>query len=323
MNSASTAPTGDSRLVCHCRRVTYEEAKAALETGRARSLADLQRETTACTRCFGCRFELERMLQLHLGEAYTRTAFVTRTPEDDAKKRTAALPRRMYIPVLDGFRAYDVTTRVIMFNWPDGDDTEAGGRVDVRADLLALDGTRHAVREAALAPRSSVVLETTTFVDGALPGGVGVLKLVVDASELGSLRPYFHLISPGGITSTHEKAGPRSPASFGPRGAHWIFPIGFSPAREEAYFFLTNTQERPIEDGALVWKSEDGSSELSIPLPRLELDQSACVAVHDYAPEILEGTIAGSIRLEPAAHKVAGWMIRHDPVADLWRIQHL
>lgn len=310
----------DAALVCHCRRVTYDEVDASLAAGRARSLADLQRETTACTRCFGCRFELESMLERHLGSAYTHTAFVTRSP-GGALRKPPSLPRRMYIPVLHGYRGYDVATRVIMFNWTAESSGLSPQPVHVRADLLSLDGTRIGVHEAVLAANTSVVLEPGIS-GSSLAGGVGVFKLVVDAAELGSLRPYFQLVSPRGITATHEKAGPRSPASFGPRGAHWIVPIGFSPAQEEAYFFATNTQEQPMEDQALVWQSESGAS-TRITLPRLELDQSVCVALHDHVPAILEGAEPGSVRLEPAAHKVAGFMIRHDTSGDLWRIQHL
>jgi NAD(P)H-nitrite reductase large subunit len=59
----------EANLVCHCRRVPYTTVEKAILRG-AHSIADLQRKTTACTRCFGCRFELEGLLKAHLGDDY-------------------------------------------------------------------------------------------------------------------------------------------------------------------------------------------------------------------------------------------------------------
>src|SRR5436190_670548 len=131
-------------LICHCRKVPYDDVEAVIGAGRATTLADIQRETTACTRCFGCRFEIERMLDVHA--------------------------------------------------------------------LLEEHGT-------------------------VLPGGIGTLKVVLDADRVASLRPYFQLITPGGITSTHEKGSPRSGRITKPRGYHWIFPVGYADEPGAAYFF--------------------------------------------------------------------------------------
>ena len=38
---------------------------------------------------------------------------------------------------------------------------------------------------------------------------------------------------------------------------------------------------------------------------------------------VAAGAKAGSVRLDPATFKVAGHMLRHDPEAQLWRVQHL
>ena len=58
-------------------------------------------------------------------------------------------------------------------------------------------------------------------------------------------------------------------------------------------------------------------------LPVLEFDQSAFVSLHEHGPAIAQGAKAGSVRLAPADHAVPGWMVRHDPEAQLWRAQHL
>jgi len=47
------------------------------------------------------------------------------------------------------------------------------------------------------------------------------------------------------------------------------------------------------------------------------------VPLHEHFPAIGTGRSAGTVRLSPSTHKVAGWMIRYDPSADLWRAQHL
>src|SRR4051794_41453379 len=63
-------------FVCHCLRVPYATVDTAIDKG-ARSIADLQRATKACTRCFGCRFELEGLLRERLGEAFHHEATVS------------------------------------------------------------------------------------------------------------------------------------------------------------------------------------------------------------------------------------------------------
>src|SRR5436190_22084140 len=109
-------------LICHCRKVPYDDVEAVIGAGRATTLADIQRETTACTRCFGCRFEIERMLHDHLGERYQRSAFVSLPTEErpgGLRRRArallrgapATLPKRMYMPIMDGFHG-EVRTRV-------------------------------------------------------------------------------------------------------------------------------------------------------------------------------------------------------------------
>jgi len=221
--SPVVAPGALADVVCHCRRVPYATVEAAIRDGRARSLPDIQRETTACTRCFGCRFELQRMLEEELGDQYEPAEFIQLMPEEPSllgriagrlRGKPEVLPRRMYMPVLHGFAGRDVDTRVVLFNWPESEGG-AGRPVSVRADLLALDGTRIAVWNTSVSLGGSSVLTVGELPEAdALPAGVGVVKLVVDAEALGSLRPYFQLFSPGGNTSTHEKAGPPCPATF-------------------------------------------------------------------------------------------------------------
>ena len=310
----------DNALVCHCRRVTRGTVADATRSGEARSLSDLQRQTTACTRCFGCRFDLERMLRDALGEAYAPAPFLTRPEGVDVH---TVLPRRMYMPVFTGYAGHEIDTRVVIFNWADEADRESRA-VTTRADLLAMDGTRLDVWETVIEPRCSAVLDSREIIpDGLLDGGVGVMKLVVDSPRLSSLRPYFQLASPTAVTSTHEKTGPQDPGRrLKPRRYNFLFPIAPSNRPEEAYFFLTNTQVDPMEDQRLVWRSEHGDEE-SLTLPRLELDQSACVALHDAFPAIASGEGEGTVRLDPALHKVAGWMLRVDREAALWKVQHL
>ena len=154
-----------------------------------------------------------------------------------------------------------------------------------------------------------------------LPDGVGVLKLVLDTDEIGSLRPYFQFLTPTCITSTHEKKGPAKRGRRNDRPYHWIFPVGVGARDEEAYFFCTNLQLDPME-GELVWTS-DGGGAGSTPIPTLELDQSACVPLHEAFDEIRTGAHGGSVWLSPATHVVAGFMIRHDRERQLWRVQHL
>jgi hypothetical protein len=96
-------------------------------------IADLQRATTACTRCFGCRHELERMLVDALGERYVHEATIT-LPAELGKKGAPARP--MYMPVIVGFAGNDVDTSVIVFNYGD-----SSGDVGFRLDLLRPDGS--------------------------------------------------------------------------------------------------------------------------------------------------------------------------------------
>jgi bacterioferritin-associated ferredoxin len=298
--------------VCHCKHVHYADVDKAIRKG-ARSMADIQRATTACTRCFGCRFELERMLQDAYGDAYHRQSTIT-LPDG---VRGTRLPRSMYMPVLAGFRGYDVDTRVIVFNW-EGPAHPIG----FRADLLTLDGTRVQAIEHSVASGSSAILDFRGDEAGSrLPGGVGVVKLILETEEVGSLRPYFHLLTPTCISSTHEKKGPADPAKLKERNYHWIFPIGKGRRNDEAYFFYTNTQAVPMEGQRLVWQSTGGAVE-STELPTLEFSQSACIPLHERF-ETLNAGEGGAVRLDPPLHAVAGFMLRHEPEAQLWRVQHL
>jgi len=314
----------DLALVCHCRRVTRGTVSEAIRRGEATSLPDIQRQTTACTRCFGCRFDLERMLREALGDGYTPTPFLTR-PEvfEGEVTRGRTLPRRMYMPVFAGYRGHEVTTRMVLFNWADEAD-DGSSPVKVRADLLTMDGTRIEVWETTIEPRCSAILDGREIIlEGALEEGVGVVKLVVDTLSLGSLRPYFHLVTPTSISTTHEKTGPHDlDRGVRPRRYNFMFPIASPTRPEEAYFFCTNTEAPPMEGQHLVWRDEDGEEE-SHALPRLELDQSVCAPLHEVFPAIGAGTGQGTVRLEPALHKVAGFMVRVDREAALWRVQHL
>lgn len=231
----------------------------------------------------------------------------------------------MYMPVLAGFRGAEVDTRVIAFNW-EGEEKP----VRVRADLLRPDGVRVKVWTQEIPYGCSAVLDVDRATVGALlPEGVGVLKLVLDTDEIGSLRPYFQFLTPTCITSTHEKKGPskrgKKDQATGirryDRSYHWIFPVGVGERDEEAYFFCTNLQLDPME-GELVWTS-DGGGTSSVPIPTLELDQTACVPLHESFDDVRTGARGGSVWLTPATHVVAGFMIRHDRERQLWRVQHL
>ena len=321
--------------------MSYADVEKTIADGRAHSLGDIQTETTACTRCFGCRFELERMLEERLGDTYVRARMVTLPPAATAAEHRGlrrligrlrrssppvspeVLPRRMYMPVLAGFQGRQVTTRVILFNSYEELDRRSGRRetVTLRADLLAPSGERLGVVERAVAPGHSEVIDTQELLDGEeLPGGVGTIKLVIDSEQLASFRPYFHLVSPGGIGSTHEKAAPSKPV-VGPRRYFWVFPVGFTSAPEEAHMFLTNALGEPVTGHELVWRSTAGDEE-RVPLETLGLDQTACVPLHECFPAVGAGDIAGTVRIEPSVH-VAGFMIRYRPETDAWRVQHL
>ena len=311
--------------------MSYGTVEEAIRSGRAKSLGDVQRRTTACTRCFGCRFELERMLTAHLGDAY-RPAPAARLLEQKVslmqrlairvRPRPEVLPRRMYMPVLDGYAGSDVRTRVTIFNWRDERDAGDAVAPSVRADLLALDGTRLAVWNHVVPSRGSVVLDVRTlFERSPRPEEAAVVKLVVDAENLASLRPYFHYVTPAGVTTTHEKAGGRHPDHMPSRWFHWVFPMGESRIDDDPYIFLLNTQTAPIEGQELIWAGVDGSEE-RWPVPTLELDQSVFVALREALPGAARGR-AGTVRLSPPLHKVAGHMMRHEREADRWRVQHL
>jgi bacterioferritin-associated ferredoxin len=303
---------GKTGLVCHCRKVEYGTVRQAIVKG-SRTVADIQRSTTACTRCFGCRSEVERMLRLHLGDSFKHVPTVS-LPKEFARN---APTRPMYMPVLAGFRGAEVDTRVIVFNW-EGPEKP----VSFRADLMTLAGERVQVWNQEVGYGCSGVIDLSREAIGAvLPDGVGLIKLILDIDEVGSLRPYFHFYTPTCVSSTHEKKGPADPNRRNDRKYNWIFPIGVGPRDEEAYFFCTNTQMEPM-NGEVIWQSEQ-SGEAAAPVPTLEFDQSACVALHEHFPAIATGAEGGAVRLSPATHAVAGFMIRHDPKGQLWRVQHL
>ncbi|MBA3347368.1 MAG: (2Fe-2S)-binding protein [Actinobacteria bacterium] len=311
--SAQNAPHSQAAFACHCKHVTYGTVDEAISAG-ATSITDLQRETTACTRCFGCRHELERMLEEKLGSRFEHQATIT-LPEGMAK---TSLPRPMYMPVLAGYSGLDVWTRVIVFNFQ-GPPEPAPFRLDIlRADGERVRASNHVVASGA----STVVDLPTAEIAPLLPDGFGVAKLVLEVAEVGSLRPYFHFISPTCISSTHEKTGAPKPTVGKGRNYHWIFPIGTCPNGEEAFFFCTNTQMDPMDGQSLIWQNDAGDS-AATPVPRLEFDQSVCIPAHESFPAIEAGAESGAVRLEPADHVVAGFMIRLDRERQLWRVQHL
>jgi bacterioferritin-associated ferredoxin len=307
------APASEAELVCHCKGVTYATVEKAIRRG-AHNIADLQRKTTACTRCFGCRFELEALLKAQLGDAYHHEATVT-MPEHYAKEK---IPHPMYMPVLSGFSGYDIDTRLIVFNW-EGPKRPAG----FRADLMLPSGERAGAWQHELQQGSSLVIDLSREAVGdLLPDGVGVAKIVLDSYKVGSIRPYFHFSTPTAVTTTHEKKGPQDPYRKINRNYHWVFPIGRTRRPEEAYFFFVHTQAEPMTGQQLIWQATDGET-VEIPLPTLEFEQSVFVPLHEHVPSIAAGTKAGAVRLAPAQHVVAGHMVRHDPEAQLWRVQHL
>jgi bacterioferritin-associated ferredoxin len=303
---------GGTGLVCYCRRVEYPAVREAI-AGGAKTIADLQRETTACTRCFGCRPELERVLRLNLGAEFKREPTIWLS--DDLRKRDA--PRPMYMPVLAGFAGSEVHTRAIVFNWEGTDEP-----VPFRADLLRPDGVRVKVYERSVANGSSAIIDLAgEEVAAALPDGIGVLKLVLSTADVGSLRPYFHLVTPTGITTTHEKRGASDINRIKARNYHWVFPVGIGDRDEEAYFFATNPSTVPMP-GELVWTPSGGEQE-SVAIEPIEFEQTACVALHEAFPAIRHGRVGGSVHLTPPTHTVAGFILRHSPAEQLWRVQHL
>ena len=236
-------------------------------------------------------------------------------PKDYGRTR---IPQPMYMPVLAGYKGYAVDTRLIVFNW-EGPPQPAGFRLDLmlpRAERVA------AWREEAASGQSAVIDLSRERVGDLLPEGIGLAKIVLDRADVGSLRPYFHLRTPTSVTTTHEKKGPKNPSRHGPRSYHWLFPVGRSSRPEEVYFHFVNTQFEPMRDQRLVWQSVDGET-VSIPLPTAEFEQSVVVPLHEHIPSLAAGSKAGSVRLDPPLFKVAGFMLRHDPEAQLWRVQHL
>jgi len=307
------AGEAQGEFICHCLHVPYASVEHAIDNG-ARSIADIQRATAACTRCFGCRFELEGLLHERLGDAFHHQATVT-VPTDYGRTR---VPQPMYMPVLAGYGGYEIDTRLIVFNW-EGPQEPAGFRLD----LMRPNGERvSASRYEAPSGGSTVIDMSRAAVGELLPEGVGLAKLVLDSAEVGSLRPYFHLATPTSVTTTHEKKGPKDPRRHGLRGYHWTFPIGRSHRPEEIYFWFVNTQLEPMRGQHLVWQSVDGET-VAVPLPTIEFEQSALVPLHEHVESVAAGTKAGSVRLDPATFKVAGHMLRHDPETQLWRVQHL
>jgi bacterioferritin-associated ferredoxin len=315
VSAARPAADGEVQagVVCHCMHVPYTVVGNAIGRG-ARSIADLQRATTACTRCFGCRFEIEALLKEHLGADFRHEARVM-PPQDYGRTR---VPQPMYMPVLAGFAGYEVDTRLIVFNW-EGPRGPAGFRLD----LMRTNGERVAAWRYETASGTSSVIDLSRGAIGEmLPEGVGLAKLVLDRAEVGSLRPYFHLSTPTSVTTTHEKKGPKDPRKQSGRSYHWIFPIARSRRPEEVYFHFVNTQLEPMTGQRLVWQSADGEI-ADVPLPTVEFEQSVFLPLHEHVPAIGQGTKAGSVRLDPATFKVAGFMVRHEAEAQRWRVQHL
>ena len=78
---------------------------------------------------------------------------------------------------------HPVTSRISVFNWRDEHSTDVPPPT-VRADLLALDGTRIAVWEATVEPRCTAKIEIRALIqDRDLPGDVGAIKLVTEAEQ--------------------------------------------------------------------------------------------------------------------------------------------
>src|SRR6266536_2691919 len=73
-----------------------------------------------------CHCELEDLLKAHYGEQYRHEASI-HIPEDYEKRE---VPNPMYMPVLAGFRSYEVDTRMIVFNW-EGPERPVGFRLDL------------------------------------------------------------------------------------------------------------------------------------------------------------------------------------------------
>jgi bacterioferritin-associated ferredoxin len=310
--ASGVGPT-QADIVCHCMQVTYDEVRRAV-AHRAKSIADVQRKTRACTRCFGCRFEIEALLREELGDRFHHQARVVPPKSDDRVR----VPQPMYMPVLAGYKGYDIDTRLIVFNW-EGAAEPAGFRLD----LLLPDAERvGAWREEAASGRSAVIDLSRARIGHLLLDGLGLAKIVLDRPDVGSLRPYFHLRTPTSVTTTHEKKGPKNPSRHGPRTYHWLFPIGRSTGPEEVYFHFVNTQLEPMRNQRLLWQSVDGES-VSIPLPPAEFEQTVVVPLHEHVPSVADGSRVGTVRLDPPLFKVAGFMLRHDPKRQLWRVQHL
>src|SRR5215211_7306330 len=186
------AARANEELICHCRQVPYETVRSAVREGHAETLAQVQEATSACTRCFGCRFEVEALLREELGERYVPTAVVTRDPEAEeratlpsrlrarlrgVRDRVAAVPpQKMYMPVLQGFEGLDVSTRLVLFNLHD-ERTDRGQAVSLRADLTRLDGRRQDVWSTTIPQKGTTILDVGAMThEGSLPDGIGLVK---------------------------------------------------------------------------------------------------------------------------------------------------
>ena len=160
-------------FVCHCLRVPYASVEHAIDEG-ARSIADIQRSTSACTRCFGCRFELEGLLRERLGDAFHHEATVS-VPKDYGRTR---VPQPMYMPVLAGYGGYEIDTRLIVFNW-EGPQEPAGFRLDLmRPNGERVSASRHE------APSGGLDRDRHVAGSGrrrSYRKAIGLAKLVLDA----------------------------------------------------------------------------------------------------------------------------------------------
>src|SRR4029079_4417561 len=137
--------------------------------------------TAACTRCFGCRFELEGLLHERLGDAFQHQETVT-VPTDYGRTR---VPQPMYMPVLAGYRGHEIDTRLIVFN-SEGPHETAGFRLD----LMRPNGERvSASRYEAPSGGSTVIDMSRAAVGELLPEGVGLAKLVLAYGAVRSSAP--------------------------------------------------------------------------------------------------------------------------------------
>jgi hypothetical protein len=224
----------------------------------------------------------------------------------------------MYMPVLAGYGGYEIDTRLIVFNW-EGAQEPAGFRLD----LMRPNGERvSASRHEAPSGGSTVIDMSRAAVGQLLPEGVGLAKDRARPSR-GRLAPAVLPPRDADLGNDHAREeGPQGPApartaalpldlpdrALAPAGGGLLL-VRQHPARADARPAL-GLAERGRRNGRSSAAGDRVRAVRARPL-------------HEHVDSVAAGAKAGSVRLDPATFKVAGHMLRHDPEAQLWRVQHL